>query len=188
MLLRAPSPEKADLMSERDKYTGAFQQPKALHPMHPMRLFSLTQDGRLKSTRLMYAFSYAMVLAAIYAAAYFFLLGPVNALTEGLMPIQLVNAIQSLIPALTGTAIGIVPQLLRRGKGLVPGAYAILDIMILPIALTAVMSMNAADRPAFISLMFSIAGLPALIGTFTSFIIYRKQKQTEGKQHATHNR
>ena len=194
MLLRVRGLEKVSFMSERDRHSGAGEQAKSLHSMHPMRFFSLTQDGHLKSTLLLYSFSYALVLAAVYAAVYFLLLGPLNTLTEGLKPIQLVNLIQSLIPAMTGTVIGIIPQLLMRNKKIVPGAYIMLDILILPIAVTAVITMSAADRPAFVSLMLLVVGLPVLIGTVSSFIIYCKQsgkcfrKQTEGKEHGTQKR
>ena len=114
------------------------------------RTLFLTEDGRPKSTVLLYSFALSFLFLAIYAAAYAFLLRPIQSLvlpgyTE-LTPEEIaefgrthastifwVNVLESILPGLVGSAVCCGISLLIKERAIPAGAYIWLVVFLVVI-------------------------------------------------------
>ena len=114
------------------------------------RTLFLTEDGRPKSTVLLYSFALSFLFLAIYAAAYAFLLRPIQSLvlpgyTE-LTPEEItefgrthastifwVNVLESILPGLIGSAVCCGISLFIKERAIPAGAYIWLVVFLVVI-------------------------------------------------------
>ena len=66
--------------------------------------FQMMENGRVKSTLMLYSFCLCWVFAAVYGAAIALLIGPLHMLMAG-SPVFLENLVTALVPAVLGTAV-----------------------------------------------------------------------------------
>ena len=69
--------------------------------------FQMMENGRVKSTLMLYSFCLCWVFAAVYGAAIALLIGPLHMLMAG-SPVFLENLVTALVPAVLGTAFDLV--------------------------------------------------------------------------------
>ena len=141
-----------------------------------MEAFSLVENGRLKSTLLLYSFALAFVFLAIYAAAYLLLLAPLNSLMDGWMPVPMINWLEGLVPAALGTGVCLLMQLRLREGRLVPAAYVWLALMVLPTLLILLSMLEPVDRLTYLSIAAPMALLPLAMGMASSFFLYFRRR------------
>ena len=100
-----------------DKFWGAFQ---------------MTENGRVKSTILLYSFCLCWVLLAVYGGC-FALLNPwLDGLLSGsALPVWLISLVEALAPAAAGTAAASLVWLLPGDKRLLPAGYLWLTLLML---------------------------------------------------------
>ena len=84
--------------------------------------FQMTENGKVKSTLLLYSFCLCWVYIAVYVACFAFLLDPLESLLSG-APTALVCLVEALVPALVGTVICMLPWPLFQEKRLIPVSY-----------------------------------------------------------------
>ena len=141
-----------------DKFWGAFQ---------------MTENGRVKSTILLYSFCLCWVLLALYGGC-FALINPwLNALlTASGTPIWLINLIEALAPAVAGTAVASLVWLLPGDKRLLPAGYVWLTLLLLAclIALLILMGWKSAGLVLQFFGMFVLA--PLVLGLGSSLLAY----------------
>ena len=63
--------------------------------------FQMTENGKVKSTLLLYSFCLCWVFIAVYAALFVFLLDPLDALVSG-APGIVAHVVEAVVPALVG--------------------------------------------------------------------------------------
>ena len=96
-----------------DKFWGAFQ---------------MTENGRVKSTILLYSFCLCWVLLALYGGCFTLFTPWLENLLQGL-PVGLITVIEALVPAAAGTAVAQLVWLLPGDKLLLLACLIALIIM-----------------------------------------------------------
>lgn len=152
-----------------DKFWGAFQ---------------MTENGRVKSTILLYSFCLCWVLLALYGGC-FALLNPwLDGLLQG-MPVPLVTLAEALVPAIAGTAVASLVWLLPGDKRLLPAAYIWLALLILAclIALVIMMGFDSAGLILQFFGMFTLAPLALGLGSsLLAYYLYWKKRPPAEKE------
>lgn len=139
-----------------DKFWGAFQ---------------MTENGKVKSTLLLYSFCLCWVLLALYGGC-FALFSPLLDGLKDYLPVAAVNAIEALVPATVGTAAASLVWLLPGDKRLLPAAYIWLALLMLAclIALIIMMGLESAGLVLQFFGMFVLA--PLALGLCSSILAY----------------
>lgn len=137
--------------------------------------FLMTENGKVKSTLLIYSFFLSVVFLAVYFAAYIFLLDPINAAAAG-ASLVVVNLAQSLIPAAVGTAVCGLSWLLFRDKRLMPATYAWLVVMavVFLITMLVLFGEDLDSRDLFLHFFLLSIPAPLLFGCGMTFVLYRR--------------
>lgn len=141
--------------------------------------FQMTENGKVKSTLLLYSFCLCWVYIAVYGALFAFLLGPLDALTAGL-PVFTRNLIEALVPSVIGAAICSLTWFLSKTeKRLLPAAYLWAFLLMLACLITLLIySKGEREVQLFILQIFGMFVLPPLVigGSSSVFLYYRYWK------------
>lgn len=135
--------------------------------------FQMTENGKVKSTILLYSFCLCWVLAALYGGCFALLTRPLDALLAGAgLSVPLVNVIEALVPAIAGTAVASLVWLLPGDKRLLPAGYLWLTLLMLAclIALVIMMGLESAGLILQFFGMFVLA--PLVLGLGSSLLAY----------------
>lgn len=141
--------------------------------------FQIVENGKVKSTLLLYSFCLCWLFIAIYAAAFVLLVDPLYALTTG-APTVVGNLVGSLVPAVIGTAVCSLSWFLSRTeKRLMPAAYIWLALLMLACLITLLILLNGEREAQGLVLqffgMFVLAPV-VLGGGLSMFLYYRYWK------------
>ena len=133
--------------------------------------FQMTENGRVKSTLLLYSFCLCWALLAVYCGCFALFSPLLDNLLQGL-PVGLINFLEALIPAAAGTAVGFLAWLLPGDKRLLPASYIWLTLLMLAclIALTVMMGLDSLGLILQFFGMFVLA--PLAVGLSTSMLAY----------------
>ncbi len=141
--------------------------------------FQMTENGKVKSTLLLYSFCLCWVFLAVYGVLDFLLLGPLDMLTAGL-PVFAANLIEGLVPSAVGAAICSLTWFLSRTeKRLLPAAYLWLFLLMLACLITLLIySSGEQELQLLILQFFGMFVLPPLVlgGGSSIFLYYRYWK------------
>lgn len=137
--------------------------------------FLMTENGKVKSTLLIYSLFISFLFLAVYFAAFIFLLEPLHGMTEN-APIIVVYLVESLVPAIAGTAVCGLTWLLFPDKRLVPAAYVWLAVMALTVLITMMIMLEGESEARTLFLRFFAMAVPAplILGGIMSFCLYRR--------------
>lgn len=137
--------------------------------------FLMTENGKVKSTLLIYSFFLSVVYLAVYFAAFIFLLDPIHAMTDG-APMAAVYLAEALIPAVAGTAVCGLSWKLFRDKRLMPATYAWLVVMALVVLVTMLVLFgdDAGSRNLFLQFFALSVPAPLILGCGMTFLLYRR--------------
>ena len=140
--------------------------------------FQMTENGRVKSTILLYSFCLCWVLLALYGGC-FVLFNPwLDSLLQG-MPVGLVTLAEALVPAAAGTAAASLVWLLPGDKRLLPAAYIWLALLLLAclIGLMILMGWESAGLVLQFFGMFALAPLALGLGfSLLAYYLYWKKR------------
>ncbi len=142
-----------------DKFWGAFQ---------------MTENGKVKSTILLYSFCLCWVLLALYGG-FFALFTPwLNGLltASGDIPIWLINLIEALVPAIAGTAVASLVWLLPSDKRLLPAGYIWLALLLLACLIALIILMGWESTGLILQFFGMFALAPLTLGLGTSLLAY----------------
>nr|WP_326185592.1 hypothetical protein [uncultured Oscillibacter sp.] len=141
--------------------------------------FQMTENGKVKSTLLLYSFCLCWVFIAVYGVLFFFLLDPLDALTAG-MPTAVVNLVEALVPTVIGAAVcGLTWFLSRTEKRLLPAAYLWMLLLLLACLITLLIYSDGDREVRLMALQFfAMFVLPPLVvgGGSSMFLYYRYWK------------
>lgn len=126
-------------------------------------LFTMVENGKLKSTFMLYSFALALLFLAAYGAAFVLLIDPVHNLLSPLSA-GLSAVMECLVPALAGAAFAVLCQKLARDKRLAPAAFAWLTAAAVAIAVILLCAFDRADWGYLFSLILQMFVVPVLLG------------------------
>lgn len=139
-------------------------------------IFLFTKNGKVKSTLVVNSFSLSILYLAVYAAAYFFLIDPIEAVAAGVCPVWLTNVLESLIPGVLGTCVCVAPFFLFRDKRLVPVAYGWLVLYAAVTLIGVSIGLDAESRTIFFNLYAMLVPVPLLLGCAVSHRLFRLER------------
>jgi hypothetical protein len=143
-------------------------------------MFQFTENGRPKSTLLLYSFCLCWVFLAIYGAAFALLIDPLDALVSG-APVLVVNLVEALVPTVVSTAVCALSWFLSKTeKRLMPAAYLWMLLLALACFITLLILLrDERDAQALVLQFFAMFVLaPVLLGGGLSmFLYYRHWKK-----------
>ncbi|MHC1786469.1 MAG: hypothetical protein AB9880_05370 [Christensenellales bacterium] len=143
-------------------------------------IFLFTKDGKVKSPTLIYSFSLSIVLIALYALAYYFLIDAVHMLFLT-SPAWLRDLMESLLPALLASAVLCLLQGLSGNKKYLPAAYLWLLVYALFILGWMLLALEAADDKAFfLALFIRLVPGPLLTGGICSWLMHLRAGRKPG--------
>ena len=143
------------------------------------RTLFLTEDGRPKSTMILYSFALSFVFLLIYTLAYAFLVAPIEQLL-GDLPVFWKNVLESIIPGLSGSVVCCGISLLIKERAIPAGAY--IWLLVYVVVMMIAMIFIAGDAEVyrfflFLLLMYVPAGLlSGTIFTHHRYGVYRREK------------
>lgn len=139
--------------------------------------FQMTENGKVKSTLLLYSFCLCWVFAAVYCACFALLTRPLDALLSG-APVLAVTVVEALIPAAVGTAVCSLTWFLPSDKRLLPASYLWLTLLAAACLVTLVILMGLESAPLILQFFGMFALAPLALGCGVSvFLYYRHWKK-----------
>ena len=137
--------------------------------------FQMTENGRVKSTLMLYSFCLCCVFIAVYFAAFALLLAPLNALVSG-APAAVVCLVEALVPAVVGTVVCMLTWPLFSEKRLIPASFTWMFLLAMACLVAMLVLMGDEPKARGLFLQFFIQAVPApiLLGGGTSALLYRR--------------
>ena len=147
-------------------------------------MFTLVENGKIKSTFLLYAFALSFVFLAAYGIAFFLLIDPIEHLFAGISP-AIAGALECLVPSILGTAVCLLCQKAARNKALAPAAFGFLAVAFLTFGGLMLTELETGEYGFFFTLFVQIAVVPfAMGGGATGYVWYRGKKEMEQMKQA----
>ena len=137
--------------------------------------FQMTENGRVKSTLLLYSFCLCWVFIAVYAASFAFLLDPLDALVSG-APGIVAHVVEAVVPALVGAVVCVLPWPIIKDKRIIPASYTWIFLLSMAclIAMLIMMSDEPEARMLFVQFFIQAVPAPILVGGGLSAILYQR--------------
>lgn len=126
-------------------------------------LFTMVENGKLKSTFMLYSFALALLFLAVYAAAFVLLVDVVHAFMSPVSP-WLSGVMECLIPAFVSAVAAFLCQKLARDKRLAATAYIWLTVALIAIAVILLTSFPLEDWGGLMNLILQMGVVPIALG------------------------
>lgn len=126
-------------------------------------MFTLVENGKIKSTFLLYAFALSFVFLAAYGLAFVLLIDPIEHLFSGASPL-IAGVLECLIPSVVGTAVSLLCQKAARNKALAPAAFAFLAFAFLALGVLVFFALEPGEYRFFFMLFIQLVVVPLAIG------------------------
>ena len=135
--------------------------------------FQMMENGRVKSTLMLYSFCLCWVFAAVYGAAIALLIGPLHMLMAG-SPVFLENLVTALVPAVLGTAVCCLTWLLPGDKRKLPAAYLWLTLLMLACLIALLVLLKGEQGAQILALQFfgMFVLVPLIMGAGMSILLF----------------
>ena len=135
--------------------------------------FQMMENGRVKSTLMLYSFCLCWVFAAVYGAAIALLIGPLHMLMAG-SPVFLENLVTALVPAVLGTAVCCLTWLLPGDKRKLPAAYLWLTLLMLACLIALLVLLKGEQGAQILALQFfgMFVLVPLIMGDGMSILLF----------------
>lgn len=140
-------------------------------------MFSLMENGHLKSTLLMYSFALSFVFLAIYVLMYFLLLQPLDALLAGHAETGIINLIESFVPSLLASLVCLLSFLIVREKKIIPIAFVF--ILIYALGILFLILFGEGSDGSLLHIFALFVPIPVLLGCVSSvgtYLLYVRKK------------
>ena len=150
--------------------------------------FLFTENGKVKSTLLLYSFCLCFVFLAVYGAAYALFLEWLDPLLAG-CPVALVNFVEAAVPTLVGTAVCSLTWVISRDKRMMLAAYLWLAVLAVAsfIAMLILLWGDTQAQLLFLQVFGLFVPAPVVLGCAVSAIWYtryRRRMNGSGKTEA----
>ena len=145
------------------------------------RVVFLTEEGKPKSTLLIYSFSLALLFIVLIMISYWVLLEPLeNAFAAS--PVWVRNLVEYIVPAIAGCIPCVALSFaFRERMNMVPAAFAWVALIALIAMVTMVFMVDPTDWGTEYKLFLAIVGIPmvvsAVLGITASQVVYRRRRR-----------
>ena len=145
------------------------------------RVVFLTEEGKPKSTLLIYSFSLSLLFIVVFLVSYWLLLEPLE-MAFASRAVWVRNIVEYTVPAIVGCipCVGL-SFAFKEKMNMVPAAFAWMCGIALIALVTMVFMVDPADRAMEYGLFLAIAGVPmvlsAVMGTVASQVVYRLRRR-----------
>ena len=131
----------------------------------------MTENGKVKSTLLLYSFCLCWVFLAVYGGCYALFNPWLDSLLQG-APVGLITLAEALIPSAAGTAVCCLVWLLPGDKRLLPASYLWLTLLMLA-CLVALIILMGLENTGWVLQFFGMFVLaPLALGVGSSMLLY----------------
>ena len=132
----------------------------------------------MKSTLLLNSFCLCVVLIAVYAAAFVFLIDPLHALTAEAPPL-VDNLVGAVVPAVLGAVVCGLTWPLFKEKRTLPMAYLWTLVLALACLITMLILLRGESEATMLFLQFFVLFIPApiLLGGGLSLFLYNHDRK-----------
>ena len=148
--------------------------------------FQMTENGRVKSTLLLYSFCLCWVFIAVYAASFAFLLDPLDALVSG-APGIVAHVVEAVVPALVGAVVCVLPWPIIKDKRIIPASYTWIFLLSMACLIAMLVMMKDEPEARNLFLQFFVQAVPAPIllgGGLSAFLYSRYPKKPPAAKEA----
>ena len=145
------------------------------------RAVFMAEDGKSRSSLLLYSFCLAIAFVLVFIVSYMFLLEPLER-TFSSRSVFVRNIVEYTVPAI----VACIPCLalsfaFRRRMNMVPAAFLWIDVMVLITFITTAFAAGGENWATDYRMFLNVLGLPmlvsAVLGTIGSLVIYKRRKQ-----------
>ena len=135
--------------------------------------FQMMENGRVKSTLMLYSFCLCWVFAAVHGGAIALLIGPLHTLMAG-SAVFLENLVTALVPAVLGTAVCGLTWFLPGDKRTLPAAYLWLTLLMLYCVIALLALLNGERGAQILALRFfgMFVLIPLIMGDGMSILLF----------------
>lgn len=142
--------------------------------------FQMTENGKVKSTLLLYSFCLCWLFIAVYAGSFALLLDPLNALVSG-APGIVIHVVEAVVPALVGAVVCALPWPIIKDKRIIPASYTWIFLLSVACLISMLVMMKDEPEARNLFLQFFVQAVPAPIllgGGLSAFLYSRYLKKT----------
>ena len=148
---------------------------------HICRVVFLTEEGKPKSTILIYSFSLSLLFIVVFLISYWLLLEPLEMALQK-SPVVVRNIVEYTIPAVVGCIPCVALSFaFKERMNMVPAAFTWLCVIDLIMFVTMVFTVDMSDWATEYGLFLAIVGIPmllsAVLGTVASQVVYRRRSK-----------
>ena len=148
---------------------------------HICRVVFLTEEGKPKSTVLIYSFSLSLLFIVVFLVSYWMLLEPLEKALQS-SSVVLRNIVEYTIPAVVGCIPCVALSFAFKVRmNMVPAAFTWLCVIDVIMIVTMAFMVDMSDWATEYGLFMAITGVPmllsALLGTVASQVVYRRRKK-----------
>lgn len=140
------------------------------------RSYVFTEGGKPKSATFLISFCLSFLVLAVYAAAYYALLGPLERLTEGWASLP-ANLLQANVPALAATAVVTLAWPVFENKLILPLTYVWLTAYALLLLLLGLF-LAGEGRALFLTYLLMTAAAPLAFGNLAVWLLFARYKRS----------
>ena len=138
--------------------------------------FQMTENGKVKSTLMLYSFCLCWVFLVVYGLCFALLNPLLDGLLSGL-PVAVINLVEALVPAAAGTAVCCLTWLLPGDKRLLPVTYLWLTLFMLACLVALIILMGWVSVPLVLQFFGMFALAPLVLGISSSLILYHNRRR-----------
>ena len=148
---------------------------------HICRVVFLTEEGKPKSTILIYSFSLSLLFIVVFLISYWLLLEPLEMALQK-SPVVVRNIVEYTIPAVVGCIPCVALSFaFKERMNMVPAAFTWLCVIDMIMFVTMVFTVDMSDWATEYCLFLAIVGIPmllsAVLGTVASQVVYRRRSK-----------
>jgi len=136
-------------------------------------MFTLVENGKIKSTFLLYAFALSFVFLAAYGISFVLLIDPIEHLFAGVSPL-LAGVLECILPSVLGTAICLLCQKASRNKALAPAAFAFIAAVFFALGGLTLSVLEEGEYAFFFTLFVQLAIVPLAMGAGATCYVWRR--------------
>lgn len=135
--------------------------------------FQMMENGKVKSTLMLYSFCLCWVFIAVHGGAIALLIDPLHVLMDG-VPVFFENLVTALVPAVLGAAVCGLTWFLPGDKRKLPAAYLWLTLLMLACLAALLFLLRGEQGAQILALQFfgMFVLVPVILGDAMSILLY----------------
>ncbi len=141
--------------------------------------FRFTKDGRFKSTLLIYSFSLSFVFIAVYTAAYWLLLDPLELGLRPHLGVGLLILVESLVPALLGSLVCCSVHFISHDKKMVLFTYGWIVLFVAVLGGFCVITFSPQEMELIAVIASQFVAPPLVTGIALASALYVRHRKND---------